>query len=64
MPAGTRRRARFPTIKHLEALAPFATADELLNWARGRSVEPVEPRVVHEGEVARIVMPGEPGYAA
>jgi 8-oxo-dGTP pyrophosphatase MutT (NUDIX family) len=54
----------FPTIKHLEALAPFGSADELLEWARGRSVEPVEPRVVQEGEVARIVMPGEPGYAA
>jgi 8-oxo-dGTP pyrophosphatase MutT (NUDIX family) len=54
----------FPTIKHLEALAPFGSADELLEWARGRSVEPVEPRVVQEGEIARIVMPGEPGYTA
>jgi 8-oxo-dGTP pyrophosphatase MutT (NUDIX family) len=54
----------FPTIKHLEALAPFGSADELLKWARGRSVEPVEPRVVQEGEIARIVMPGEPGYTA
>jgi hypothetical protein len=54
----------FPTIKHLEALASFGTADELLRWAAGRRVEPVEPRVVREGEVARIVMPGEPGYAA
>jgi hypothetical protein len=54
----------FPTIKHLEALAPFGSADELLEWARGRAVEPVEPRVVQEGEIARIVMPGEPGYAA
>jgi 8-oxo-dGTP pyrophosphatase MutT (NUDIX family) len=54
----------FPTIKHLEALARFASADELLDWARGRTVEPVEPRVIHEGEVARIVLPGEPGYEA
>jgi 8-oxo-dGTP pyrophosphatase MutT (NUDIX family) len=54
----------FPTIKHLEALAPFASAAELLAWAAGRRVEPVEPRVVREGEVARIVMPGEPGYEA
>jgi 8-oxo-dGTP pyrophosphatase MutT (NUDIX family) len=54
----------FPTIKHLEALAGFDSADAVLEWARGRTVEPVEPRVVQEGEVARIVMPGEPGYAA
>ena len=54
----------FPTIKHLEALAPFHSAKTLLEWAAGRRVEPVEPRVVREGEVARIVMPGEPGYEA
>lgn len=52
----------FPTIKHLEQLGEFASADALLEHARGRSVEPVEPRVVMEGEVARIVLPGEPGY--
>jgi 8-oxo-dGTP pyrophosphatase MutT (NUDIX family) len=54
----------FPTIRHLEALAPFAGAEELLGWAAGRAVEPVEPRVLRDGEVARIVMPGEPGYDA
>jgi 8-oxo-dGTP pyrophosphatase MutT (NUDIX family) len=54
----------FPTIKNLEALAAFGSADELLEWARGRSVEPIEPRVVVEGEVARIIMPGEPGYVS
>ncbi len=52
----------FPTIKHLEQLAPFDTADGLLAWARGRRVEPVEPQVVLEGEIARVVLPGEPGY--
>jgi 8-oxo-dGTP pyrophosphatase MutT (NUDIX family) len=52
----------FPTIKHLEQLEPFASADGLLEWAGGRSVEPVEPQVVLEGEVARVVLPGEPGY--
>jgi 8-oxo-dGTP pyrophosphatase MutT (NUDIX family) len=52
----------FPTIKTLEQLARFASADELLNWAGGRRVEPIEPQVVVEGEVARIVLPGEPGY--
>jgi 8-oxo-dGTP pyrophosphatase MutT (NUDIX family) len=52
----------FPTVKTLEQLAGFATADELLAWARGRDVVPIEPRVVQEGEVARVVLPGEPGY--
>ena len=52
----------FPTIKTLEQLAPFGSADELLGWATGRDVVPIEPRVVMEGEVARVVLPGEPGY--
>jgi 8-oxo-dGTP pyrophosphatase MutT (NUDIX family) len=52
----------FPTIKHLEQLAPFATAAELLGYARGRTVQAVQPRVVVEGEVARVLLPGEPGY--
>jgi 8-oxo-dGTP pyrophosphatase MutT (NUDIX family) len=52
----------FPTIKHLEQLSAFATAAELLEHARGRIVEPVQPRVVLAGEVARVVLPGEPGY--
>jgi len=54
----------FPTIKTLEQLAPFGSADELLGWARGREVVAIEPRVVMEGEVARVVLPGEPGYEA
>ncbi len=52
----------FPTIKHLEQLQEFASAQALLAHARGREVTPVQPRVVLEGEVARILLPGEPGY--
>jgi 8-oxo-dGTP pyrophosphatase MutT (NUDIX family) len=52
----------FPTIKHLEQLSVFATAAELLAYARGRTVEPVQPHIVLAGEVARVVLPGEPGY--
>lgn len=52
----------FPTIKHLEQLERFATVDELLQYARGREVLPVQPRVVLEGEVARILLPGDEGY--
>jgi 8-oxo-dGTP pyrophosphatase MutT (NUDIX family) len=52
----------FPTIKHLEQLGRFPTADALLDYARGREVVPVQPRVVVSGETARILLPGEPGY--
>ena len=52
----------FPTIKTLEQLSPFGSATELLEWADGREVVPIEPQVVVEGEVARVVLPGEPGY--
>jgi 8-oxo-dGTP pyrophosphatase MutT (NUDIX family) len=52
----------FPTIKHLEQLSGFPSADVLLAHARGREVHPVQPRVVMQGETARIVLPGEPGY--
>jgi 8-oxo-dGTP pyrophosphatase MutT (NUDIX family) len=52
----------FPTIKHLEQLGAFASAQELLTYARGRNVEPVQPRVVLFGETARVLLPGEPGY--
>jgi 8-oxo-dGTP pyrophosphatase MutT (NUDIX family) len=53
----------FPTIKHLEQLREFPTVEALLEHARGKEVLPVEPRVVMEGEVARILLPGEKGYA-
>ncbi|MBV9417467.1 MAG: NUDIX hydrolase [Solirubrobacterales bacterium] len=52
----------FPTIKHLEQLSAFATAQEVLTHARGREIHPVQPRVLLQGETARIVLPGEPGY--
>ncbi len=52
----------FPTIKHLEQLQDFASVEALLDYARGRDVVPVEPRVLLEGEVARIVLPGDPDY--
>jgi 8-oxo-dGTP pyrophosphatase MutT (NUDIX family) len=49
----------FPTIKHLEQLAGFESADAVLDHARGRTVEPVVPHVVMDGEVARVVLPGD-----
>jgi 8-oxo-dGTP pyrophosphatase MutT (NUDIX family) len=52
----------FPTIKHLEQLSAFQSVDELLDHARERDVQPVEPKVLLEGEVARVLLPGDPGY--
>jgi 8-oxo-dGTP pyrophosphatase MutT (NUDIX family) len=52
----------FPTIKHLEQLGEFSSASELLAYATGREVKAVQPRVVVEGEHARILLPGEQGY--
>lgn len=52
----------FPTIKHLEQLGEFSSVEQLLAHARAQTVEPVQPKVVLEGEVARILLPGEPGY--
>ena len=54
----------FPTISHLQQFSAFASADALLEHARDRAVLPVLPRLVVEGEVARVVLPGEPGYGA
>jgi 8-oxo-dGTP pyrophosphatase MutT (NUDIX family) len=53
----------FPTIKHLEQLSSFGSADALLEHARGQEIRPVQPRVLVSGETARVVLPGEPGYA-
>ena len=52
----------FPTIKHLEQLATFSSADALLAHAAAQEIVPVQPRVVVSGESARIMLPGEPGY--
>jgi 8-oxo-dGTP pyrophosphatase MutT (NUDIX family) len=52
----------FPTIKHLEQLAEFGSVDELLEHARSRRVQPVEPRVLVDGGIAQVLLPGEPGY--
>jgi 8-oxo-dGTP pyrophosphatase MutT (NUDIX family) len=52
----------FPTIKHLEQLSEFSSATELLAYAKGREVLPIQPRVVVEGDQAHVLLPGEPGY--
>jgi len=52
----------FPTIKHLHQLSSFDSVQSLLDHAREREIRPVQPRVLGQGETARIVLPGEPGY--
>jgi 8-oxo-dGTP pyrophosphatase MutT (NUDIX family) len=52
----------FPTIKHLEQLAEFGSVGDVLDHARSRKVQPVEPRVLVDGGVAQVLLPGEPGY--
>jgi 8-oxo-dGTP pyrophosphatase MutT (NUDIX family) len=50
----------FPTIKHLESLVEFRNAEEALEAARGRVVEPFEPQFSADelpDEVSKIVPP-------
>jgi 8-oxo-dGTP pyrophosphatase MutT (NUDIX family) len=53
----------FPTITQLQQLAGFESATDMISHAAGRVVEAVQPRVVGTGEAARILLPGDPGYA-
>jgi len=52
----------FPTRNQLRMLLPFRTSDEAIAAFRGRSPEPIMPKLVGEGDERRIVLPGEPGY--
>jgi 8-oxo-dGTP pyrophosphatase MutT (NUDIX family) len=52
----------FPTIKHLEQLAGFANVEDTIDTARKRDVVAVQPRIIVEGEGARVLLPGEPGF--
>jgi hypothetical protein len=52
----------FPTIKHLQRLAGFSTASDLLESSRGQPVGLVQPKVVLHDGTPRVVLPGEPGY--
>lgn len=51
-----------PTIRHLEQLADYASVGEAMVRASARRVLAVAPRVLVEGGVARVALPGEPGY--
>ncbi|HEX6753599.1 MAG TPA: NUDIX hydrolase [Solirubrobacterales bacterium] len=54
----------FPTIKQLELLSEFPTADEALSAHRNRPVDPILPKVIGSAEEHRVVLPGDPDYPA
>jgi 8-oxo-dGTP pyrophosphatase MutT (NUDIX family) len=50
----------FPTIKQLQRLAAFATADELLAAAREGEIVTIQPHVIVADGRTRVVLPDEP----
>ena len=52
----------FPTIKHLEQLGEAASVAATIEAARAREVVPVQPRIVPDGDGAKVLLPGEPGF--
>ncbi len=54
----------FPTVKQLESLQDFGSAEEALAAHRELEVEPILPRVIGSGENNRVVLPGDPDYMA
>jgi 8-oxo-dGTP pyrophosphatase MutT (NUDIX family) len=52
----------FPTVRQLESLLPFSSADEALEAHRNREVEPILPKVIGTREDHRVVLPGDPDY--
>ncbi len=51
----------FPTLKQLEQLAAFSSAEALLTHARTweNAIRPVQPRVIGTGEHERILLPND-----
>jgi len=52
----------FPTIKQLEDLRQFTTADDALAGASKRDIQPILPKIVAGDSGAQVLLPGEPGY--
>ncbi|MET0761411.1 MAG: NUDIX hydrolase, partial [Thermoleophilaceae bacterium] len=52
----------FPTIKQLERLAETDSVAATLAAARGRPVEPIQPKVAVRDGAAEVLLPGDPGY--
>ncbi len=54
----------FPTINQLESLLPYRTSNEAIEAYRGRTVEPILPKVIGTQDEHRVVLPGDPDYPA
>ena len=54
----------FPTISQLESLLPFSTSTEAIEAYRGRTVEPILPKVIGTPDEHRVLLPGDPDYPA
>jgi 8-oxo-dGTP pyrophosphatase MutT (NUDIX family) len=54
----------FPTVRQLESLLPYGTAAEAIEAHRGRTVEPILPKVIGTRDEHRVVLPGDPDYPA
>ena len=54
----------FPTIRQLQALSKFGSAEEAIAAYRGAAVEPILPMMVGEGGGQRLALPGDPDYPA
>lgn len=52
----------FPTRKTLETLVGFESAEQVLEAARDRVVEPILPRVVGTRDDHRVLLPSDEGY--
>ena len=52
----------FPTRRTLESLAAEEDLDALIRRCHGRLPEPIEPRLVVQGDSVRPVLPGDPEY--
>ena len=52
----------FPTIRTLETLVPYSSAEDVLAAAPDRDVAPILPRVTGTRAEHRVLLPGDPGY--
>lgn len=53
----------FPTLRNLQALSRFETADALVDAVRSATdVSTTQPRIVADGNGVRILLPGDPGF--
>lgn len=52
----------FPTRTQLLWLSDFRTTDQALAAYRERTVEPILPKVLADGDEPRVVLPGDPDY--